>query len=146
MTIHTYNASEKPNLTQKNEISDFLFKHLERFGDDISAIKKCIDYAVKNETSFGGFILVIEKNKEIVGVTIVNETGMKEYIPENILVYIATHNDYRGQGIGKKMMQETIQKCNGNIALHVEADNPAKFLYEKMGFESKYLEMRLIKN
>jgi ribosomal protein S18 acetylase RimI-like enzyme len=33
----------------------------------------------------------------------------------------------------------------GNIALHVEPDNPAKILYEKLGFTNKYLEMRLIK-
>ena len=51
----------------------------------------------------------------------------------------------RGQGIGKKLMRDTIQMANGNIALHVEPDNPARFLYEKVGFTSKYIEMRLIK-
>ena len=79
----------------------------------------------------------------MVGAVVVNKTGMQRYIPENILVYIATHNQYRGRGIGKKLMQETIKVCDGAIALHCEPDNPAKYLYEKLGFTSKYLEMRL---
>ena len=70
---------------------------------------------------------------------------MNGYIPENILVYIATHNELRGRGIGKMMMLKAIEIADGNIALHVEPDNPARFLYEKIGFTSKYLEMRYIK-
>ena len=70
---------------------------------------------------------------------------MDGYIPENILVYIATHHDYRGKGLGKQLMQIAIKTVEGAIALHVEPDNPAKFLYEKLGFTNKYLEMRLQK-
>ena len=83
--------------------------------------------------------------KELVGVVVINQTGMEGYIPENILVYIATHNGYRGKGIGKKLMQKAIETTKGNIALHVEPDNPARLLYEKLGFTNKYLEMRLTK-
>ena len=78
----------------------------------------------------------------MVGAVIINFTGMKGYIPENILVYIASHQDYRGMGIGKKLMEMALENTEGNIALHVEPDNPAKKLYEKMGFTNKYLEMR----
>ena len=66
-----------------------------------------------------------------------------EYIPENILVYIAVHQSHRGKGLGKKLMEYTLENCKGDIALHVEADNPAKHLYEKFGFKIPYLEMRL---
>jgi [ribosomal protein S18]-alanine N-acetyltransferase len=48
----------------------------------------------------------------------------------------------RGRGIGKHLMKETIKHAEGDIALHVEPDNPAGFLYEKVGFTSKYKEMR----
>jgi len=41
-------------------------------------------------------------------------------------------------------MQHAINNTHGGIALHVEPDNPAKILYEKLGFTNKYLEMRLI--
>jgi ribosomal protein S18 acetylase RimI-like enzyme len=42
-------------------------------------------------------------------------------------------------------MMEAINTAKGNIALHVEPENPARYLYEKLGFTNKYLEMRLIK-
>jgi ribosomal protein S18 acetylase RimI-like enzyme len=70
---------------------------------------------------------------------------MAGYIPENILVYIAVHAKTRGKGYGKKLMNKAIELADGDIALHVEPNNPAKFLYEKLGFENKYLEMRLKK-
>ena len=70
---------------------------------------------------------------------------MGGYIPENILVYIAIHENFRGTGLGKKLMQSVIDQAEGDIALHVEANNPAKFLYEKLGFTNPYLEMRLKK-
>jgi ribosomal-protein-alanine N-acetyltransferase len=69
----------------------------------------------------------------------------KKTIPENILVYIAVDDQHRGKGIGGKIMGMAIKMANGAIALHVEADNPAKKLYERLGFTNKYLEMRLTK-
>jgi ribosomal-protein-alanine N-acetyltransferase len=88
---------------------------------------------------------LLNDNDILKGVVVVNRTGMGEYIPENILVYIATHKDYRGEGLGKKLMQKVITEAEGDIALHVEANNPAKKLYEKLGFTNPYLEMRLKK-
>lgn len=140
-----YNPAAKPSLIEKEEIVSFLHEHLDEFGDSKSDISKCIDYAIKESPSFGGFVLVGKMDHIIVSVIIVNQTGMKGFIPENILVYIAAHKLYRGKGIGKQMMQEAIKLAHGDIALHVEPNNPAKFLYEKLGFTNKYLEMRLIK-
>jgi ribosomal protein S18 acetylase RimI-like enzyme len=145
MKTKMFNAQNKLTTSAKREIVDFLYIHLEQFGDLPSDIEKCIDYAQKEIPSFGGFILVAYTDNEISGVTVVNQTGMKGYIPENILVYIATHKEQRGQGIGKQLMREAIDLAKGNIALHVEPENPAKFLYEKFGFTNKYLEMRLNK-
>lgn len=140
-----YKPESKPSIEEKKQIVDFLFTHLEQFGDASADIEKCVNYAMKEYESFGGFIVVSHEDDLMSGVVIVNQTGMKDYIPENILVYIATHKDLRGKGIGKKLMKETIDIANGNIALHVEPNNPARFLYEKVGFTSKYMEMRLIK-
>jgi ribosomal protein S18 acetylase RimI-like enzyme len=72
-----------------------------------------------------------------------NKTGMSGYIPENILVYIAVDAEQRGKGIGGKLMKMAMKMAKGAIALHVEPDNPAKKLYERLGFTNKYLEMRL---
>ncbi|HZK95182.1 MAG TPA: GNAT family N-acetyltransferase [Prolixibacteraceae bacterium] len=123
-----------------NHIADFLENHLDRFGDKNSDILKAIQYAL--DPSKGGFIELCIENTDIIGAVVVNKTGMDGYIPSNILVYIAIHRDYRGKGFGKKLMIEAMSKTTGGIALHVESDNPAKFLYEKLGFVNKYLEMR----
>ena len=124
-------------------IAQFLYTHLEQYGDTIADITKCMDY-VMNPNKGGNIIVGIDDQK-IVGVVILNNTGMKDFIPENILVYIAVDNSQRGKGYGKQLMQKAISIAEGNIALHVEPDNPAKKLYESLGFTNKYLEMRLIK-
>lgn len=140
-----FNSEFKPSKTYKSKIIDFLFTHLEEFGDPKADISKAIDYALKEIESFGGFILCLEHNDNLVGAVVVNKTGMKDYIPENILVYIATHKEERGKGLGKKLLEEAISMSKGNVALHVEPNNRAKNLYEKVGFTNKYLEMRYIK-
>ncbi len=138
-----FDAVNKPTNHEKEDIVNFLFKSLQEYGDPKKDIQKAIDYSIKDFISFGGFTMLIMDDDKIVGATVINETGMGGYIPENILVYIATHKDYRGKGLGKLLMQNAIDHAKGDIALHVEANNPAKFLYEKLGFTNPYLEMRL---
>lgn len=124
-------------------ITSFLHKHLEQYGDPQEQILSCLNFAMGKGNGLGGYTVVATEGDDIVGAVIVNKTGMGGYIPENILVYIATHSGHRGKGIGKALMEETIKQCEGDVALHVEKDNPARFLYEKYGFTNPYLEMRL---
>ena len=140
-----FDSLNKPSELEKQQIVDFLHDGLEQYGDPKKDILKAIDYSIKEFTSFGGFTMVIQENQKIVGATIINTTGMGGYIPENILVYIATHKEYRGKGLGKSLMQQAIEHAEGDIALHVEANNPAVHLYKKLGFTNPYLEMRLKK-
>ncbi|MDD2229154.1 MAG: GNAT family N-acetyltransferase [Candidatus Cloacimonetes bacterium] len=125
------------------EVVDFLHTHLDEFRDVPSAISKSIDYALSTEPGKGGFILVAREEQKIVGALIMNSTGMQEFIPPNILVYIAVDAKIRGKGIGKQLIDSALANCEGSIALHVEYDNPAIHLYEKLGFSTKYAEMRL---
>lgn len=141
-----FNYHNKPTDAERQILVDFLYEHLDQFGDAKEDIEKAVQYAIRESSSFGGFVLQAIEKEVTVSVVVVNQTGMKGYIPENILVYIATHKDERGKGIGKKMMLKAIEIADGNLALHVEPDNPARFLYEKIGFTNKYLEMRYIKS
>lgn len=142
-TFKIFNEAIKPSEKDKEDIVSFLHKHLDQYGDAAKDIRKCLDFAVKDSPgAMGGFALSYIDDNEIKGVTIVNKTGMSGYIPENILVYIAVHNSTRGKGVGKKIMKKALELAEGDMALHVEPNNPAKFLYEKLGFENKYLEMR----
>lgn len=145
MNLKTFTPSDHLTQSDKLEIAEFLFEHLDQFGDDLESIQKCIDFAMDDTKKFGGFIIVATEAGTITGAVIVNKTGMEGYIPGNILVYIAVHKDFRGKGLGKTLMQHTLEMADGSIKLHVEPENPARYLYEKLGFTSKYLEMRLIR-
>ncbi|MFL9829681.1 GNAT family N-acetyltransferase [Flavobacterium sp. ST-87] len=135
--------SGEDKIYSNQAVAEFLYTHLEQYGDKTEDILKCIDY-VMNPEKGGNIILGIDDHR-IVGAVILNNTGMQGFIPENILVYIAVDNSLRGKGYGKSLMQKAISIAEGDIALHVEPDNPARKLYEKLGFTNKYLEMRFIK-
>jgi GNAT superfamily N-acetyltransferase len=126
-------------------IADFLFTALDQYGDDRRHILQCLDYATSSESGKGGSITLAVESDSIVGAVVTNRTGMGGYIPENILVYIAVDPNQRGKGTGKALIQRVIDTVEGDIALHVEPENPAKRLYERLGFTNKYLEMRLHK-
>lgn len=146
ININIYTETQKANDEQKKEISKFLHQHLEQFGDPEHEIALAISYANGENQKPGGLLLTSTDDSNLItGAVVINKTGMGGYIPENILVYIATDKNLRGQGIGKKLMQKAIETAQGDIALHCEPDNPARHLYEKLGFSSKYLEMRLKK-
>lgn len=126
----------------REEFIGFLFNHLDEFGDPKEDINRCLDYAFSDEKSEGGFALAAFYEGKLVGALIMNKTGMSGYIPEWILVYIAVDASYRGKGFGRQIVEESFKHCDGNVKLHVEYENPAKRLYERIGFTSKYAEMR----
>ncbi len=146
----TINQIEGPNYVNENltkkELINFLYTHLDRFGDSKEAIEKSIDYALSESDGRGGFLLTAYHENNLVGALIMNKTGMGGYIPENVLVYIAVDSKYRGSGFGTEIVKKAIEIADGDVKLHVEYDNPAKRLYERLGFTNKYAEMRFIKN
>lgn len=142
LDIEIYNPKTGIPFERKTKLINFLYDHLDQFGDPKEQIKRSVDYAMKEIESFGGHILVGTLDKKLAGAVVINKTGMKGYIPENILVYIAVHADLRGKGLGKELMKKAHQTVDGTMKLHVEPENPARYLYEKMGYTNKYLEMR----
>lgn len=146
MTEKVFNQTDPITTKEKENIVNFLYEHLDEYGDHKDHIAAAIEYSMNTNPMAGGFVLQSTDDDTITGAVVVNKTGMKGYIPENILVYIAVHRDYRGKGIGKKLMERTMQLAKGDMALHVEHDNPANFLYKKMGFVNPYLEMRYYEN
>ncbi|MCD4651733.1 MAG: GNAT family N-acetyltransferase [Candidatus Cloacimonetes bacterium] len=145
INLTVYTPDSKPAIEEKYNVVQFLYHHLEQYRDSEEDIQKSVDYALANDKFTGGIVIVAKLQNEIVGAVIINCTGMNGYVPDNLLVYIAVHNKHRGKKIGRFLMNKTIDLTDGDIALHVEADNPAKLLYEKVGFTNKYLEMRYIK-
>lgn len=140
--VKTYGLNVSCPHSMVQDVVSFLYKHLEQYGDPAEHIKAAIDYALSDEAGKGGFLVVGRIDGAIAGAVVVNKTGMEGYIPENILVYIAVDNTLRGKGVGRALMKEALGRAKGAVALHVEPDNPARKLYENLGFTNKYLEMR----
>ncbi len=136
-------STDFPASLSRSDFVDFLFEHLGEFGDSKQAINNCIDYAFSEAEGNGGFLLAAYEGLELVGAAIINKTGMREFIPAHILVYIAVNGNKRGKGYGGTMVKSIQEQCaDGGLALHVEYENPARRLYERLGFTSKYAEMR----
>jgi GNAT superfamily N-acetyltransferase len=123
-------------------IAAFLFDHLDEYGDTMADIHACLDYTFSTEAGKGGLAVLAWHNNTLQGAVLLNATGMQGYVPELLLVYIAVHREARGQGLGQQLMEQVLTNTTGSIALHVEATNPARRLYERMGFTNPYLEMR----
>lgn len=138
-------------------IVEFLHMNLDSFRDPRDQIRKCLDYALGVTPGRRGFVLAAWQGGDdpdagqkpdrdkLLGIGVVCETGMSGFVPENLLVYIAVDPSTRGKGIGKKMVLDILEEAEGDVALHVEADNPARRLYERIGFTNKYLELRFKK-
>lgn len=142
LEIIKYTREKDFDKISRNEYVDFLFTHLGEYGDPKDDINKCLDYAFSSEKSEGGFALGAYLNGKLVGALVINHTGMSGYIPDHILVYVAVDKKHRGKGIGQQIIEQAFAHCDGDVKLHVEYDNPAKKLYERIGFKTKYAEMR----
>ncbi|GAB1404879.1 MAG: GNAT family N-acetyltransferase [Lentimicrobiaceae bacterium] len=137
----TREADFDSNLSREDYVN-FLYKHLDEFGDSREAINKCIDFAFELNGGLGGSLYAVYEGDQMVGALIINNTGMSEFIPEHILVYVAVDSKFRGKGYGREIVEHALKECPGNVKLHVEYENPAKRLYERIGFTSKYAELR----
>ena len=50
-----YSKDSKPTAQEKETIVQFLFNHLEEFGDEKAAILKCLNFAVKDSENGLGY-------------------------------------------------------------------------------------------
>jgi len=61
--------------------------------------------------------------------------------PDNIcIIDIALLPEYRGQGLGGRMLQALLDEATTtgkSVSMHVEINNPALRLYERLGFRPK---------
>jgi [ribosomal protein S18]-alanine N-acetyltransferase len=139
----TYQEIPLPQLADKKlqtKLIKFLHQELGQYRDPEEDIQACLDYILN--PAQGGHVFLAQDEAEIAGVVFVTKTNMHKFVPGYLLVYIATGENRRGQGIGKGLLTLVQTTLGSAIALHVEHDNPARKLYERVGFTSKYAEMR----
>ena len=133
---------ELPSWLTREALGRFLHESLKPYEDPYEVVLDGLDYALGDDPCRGGFVVLGHREAELLGAVVILYTGMHGYVPENLLLFIAVDPDSRGQGIGGSLISRVFEECKGEVKLHVEHDNPARHLYERSGFKSKYLEMR----
>src|SRR5690606_5761712 len=78
MNIKHINSHKAEDKLHNNEaIADFLFHHLDQYGDKKEDILKCLAYVFNPEK--GGDIFLCIENESIIGAVVINHTGMEGY-------------------------------------------------------------------
>jgi len=140
VTVHP--AEDLPQGLDPDTLATFLHRSLHPYQDTLPDIRRGLDHARSTAPGQGGEITLALQGRRLVGTVVVLKTGMSGYVPGHLLLFVAVDPSLRGQGLGGRLVQRAVKGCDGDIALHVEYDNPAKRLYERLGFRSKYAEMR----
>lgn len=133
---------ELPPWASYDELALTLHEKMAPYNDTLPDVKRGLDYALSDEPGKGGYVILAGRGGKLVGALVMLETGMKGYVPENLLLMVVVDASQRGQGVGGKIIERALSEAEGAVKLHVEHDNPARRLYERMGFTNKYLEMR----
>ena len=134
-----------PGWLGEEELVQFLHEYLQPFEDTVPDIRRGLGYAFGDGAGQDGYVVLGSLAGRLVGALVMLRTNMKGYIPENLLLFVAVDSRFRGRGLGRQIIEAAIDRADGDVKLHVEYDNPAKRLYERIGFSSKYAEMRYTK-
>jgi GNAT superfamily N-acetyltransferase len=146
LKIHELRGFEDfPSWISPEQLAVFLHGSLKPYEDTMPDIRQGIAGALKPLLGKAGFILIAELDREPVGALVMLRTGMKGFVPENLLLWVAVAPKVRGKGVGSRVIRRSFELADGDVKLHVEYDNPAKQLYERLGMINKYAEMRYIK-
>lgn len=143
LRVHALDSEEQlPEWLNREQLVLFLHESLKPYEDSVEDIQRALDYVFNRDSGKGGFVLIGETDKKPLGSLVMLRTGMKGYIPENVLLFVAVAPEARGRGVGSVIIRRGFELAEGDVKLHVEYDNPAKRLYERLGMTSKYAEMR----
>lgn len=134
--------TELPEWLTRDKLARFLHQVMKPYEDKLEDIKSALSFVFDDKRDLGGFVILATYGDELLGAAVIHYTPWSGYVPENMLLFIGVRPQYRGQGIGQALIEDTLAHCEGDVKLHVEYDNPAKRLYEREGFTSKYAEMR----
>jgi ribosomal-protein-alanine N-acetyltransferase len=134
-----------PAWAMRPRVVEFFHETMKPYEDQPEDIEHALDYAFSQEKYAGGFLMLVASGGQLAGALLMLNTGMKGYVPENILLFVSVNPQMRGQGIGAKLIQRCFDEVEGDVKLHVDFDNPARRLYERLEMKHKYAEMRLIR-
>ena len=140
-------AGMLPDSLSPTDLSKRIQEWMHPYSDTPSDTLRGVLDALEGRPAPGGFIIIASSESSVPsGALVMLKTGMRGYIPPNLLLFLAVDPSRRRSGIGSRLLQKAVENSHGPIKLHVEPDNPALSLYRKNGFSPAYLDMRLIRN
>jgi ribosomal-protein-alanine N-acetyltransferase len=131
-----------PAWASRETLAAFFHETMMPYEDTRRDIERALDYAFSASEGKGGFLVLAERQGRLAGAVLMLKTGMDGYVPPYLLVFVSVAPDLRGRGIGRRIIERALATCAGPVKLHVEYENPARRLYERIGFISDYAEMR----
>lgn len=121
----------------RDEIVSITRSLLEPYNDSVEETTDAVNKAIAQ-----GFIIKATQGDEVQGICVVVHMGFSEFIPTYHLAYIGVQKGKKGRGVATMLINQAIEKSEGNLSLHVDIPNTrAKKLYEKMGFVHMYNRM-----
>jgi GNAT superfamily N-acetyltransferase len=145
MDIYAVTKYDNPSFPLKENIARFISMNSSNGHSDFDFAWKAVDYALSLNGNQGGFILMARDEGELKGVLVINRTGHEFYLPENLLVYLVTTPESDKKDIAAKLLQKATQLAKGNIAVHLDKNNPDTTLFELLGFREKCVEYQLVR-
>ncbi len=140
--VKIFSEVKKYTPEEQGSIVRFLLDNLDGYEDEADNIVKALDFAASEGISFGGFTIVASLEDKIIGVLVLNRTGMKSYMPENKLVYIAVHREHRRLGLGKYLLIRAQNITDGVMSVNIKKSDSTRVFFKKVGFSSEVIELR----
>ena len=126
--------------------------HVQWRPDIYQHAETALPYEAFLESVKAGTFLVAEADEKVVGILdyTLRHTGSDRQVTRDVAFInsMAVHEDYRGQGIGRRsfeIMKEIVQeKCLDGLELQVNARNTDAWeMYRRCGFVEKSINMEL---
>jgi|SRR5690606_11622110 len=143
MRITTYDAYTRLSPMDVARLARFIHAHQDAPHTTKRAIGKAIEYSAKEIPGLGGYVFVLQEKEEILGLMVVNKTGMGDYIPENFIAFLTIHREHLEAGFEQALMDYALQYCKGDIAIHIKTLGRNMEFLQRNGFELTHMEMRL---
>ncbi|MCB0663828.1 MAG: hypothetical protein KDC24_13865 [Saprospiraceae bacterium] len=124
---------------EKLGVIKFLEQHI---GVSKAKIQMAVEYAIKDCPSFGGLILVVTQAEEPVAVAIIHKAGANGHQAKHTLAYYAISEKFQTEEFVSDFFDKLINLSNGDLAMHLDANDPVLGVFQKMGFQQHRVEYR----
>ena len=145
MTTPTlYDAYTGIGVPKKKALIGFLRQYSNVAWIKPEGIQKAVEYAVKETPSFGGFIVTVEKDHQILAALIVNKTGMQGYLAEHIIVMNAIMPEYMDSSIMHELLRKAYGVAKGDIAMIVNSYSTKNMELKNINVAAREMKIPLL--